>query len=84
MMLGTGRSGVTIAASTLAQAGLIKNAHGAITIVDRDGLEQAACECYEVAREQFAGLLRPLQPVPLRGATRRLKPARNSLEPFDL
>jgi CRP-like cAMP-binding protein len=60
MMLGTGRSGVTIAASTLQQAGLIKNAHGTITIVDRHGLEAAACECYEVAREQFDGLLRPM------------------------
>jgi CRP-like cAMP-binding protein len=58
MMLGTGRSGVAIAASTLQQAGFIKYAHGTIKILDRPGLEQAACECYEVAREQFAGLLR--------------------------
>jgi CRP-like cAMP-binding protein len=65
MMLGTGRSGVTIAASTLQQAGLIKNAHGTITIVDRLGLESAACECYEVAREQFAGLLRPMHAAPV-------------------
>jgi CRP-like cAMP-binding protein len=85
MMLGTGRSGVTIAASTLAQAGFIKNAHGTITIRDRAGLEQAACECYEVAREQFAGLLRPMQAVPpARGTPARLKPARNSKETLDL
>jgi CRP-like cAMP-binding protein len=58
MMLGTGRSGVTIAAGTLQQAGFIKYGHGIITILDRDGLENAACECYEVAREQFSGLLR--------------------------
>jgi CRP-like cAMP-binding protein len=58
MMLGTGRSGVTIAAATLQQAGFIRYAHGMITILDRLGLEQAACECYEVAREQFGGLLR--------------------------
>jgi hypothetical protein len=58
MMLGTGRSGVAIAASTLQQAGFIRNAHGVITIVDRAGLESAACECYEVARDQFAGMLR--------------------------
>ena len=54
MMLGTSRSGVAMAA-----AGLIKFAHGVITILDRPALERAACECYEVAREQFAGLLRP-------------------------
>jgi CRP-like cAMP-binding protein len=58
MMLGTGRSGVTIAAATLQQAGFIKYAHGLITILDRPGLENASCECYEVAREQFGGLLR--------------------------
>jgi CRP-like cAMP-binding protein len=60
MMLGTGRSGVTIAAGTLQQAGFIRYAHGSITIRDREGLENASCECYEVAREQFGGLLRPI------------------------
>ncbi len=59
MMLGTGRSGVTIAAATLQQAGFIRYGHGLITILDRAGLEDASCECYEVAREQFAGMLRP-------------------------
>ena len=58
MMLGTQRSGVTIAAGTLQQAGFISYARGVITILDRDGLEGASCECYEVAREQFGGLLR--------------------------
>ncbi|GAC1443137.1 MAG: Crp/Fnr family transcriptional regulator [Vulcanimicrobiaceae bacterium] len=58
MMLGTGRSGVTIAAATLQQAGFISYAHGKIRIVDREGLENASCECYQVAREQFAGLVR--------------------------
>jgi len=55
MMLGTGRSGVTIAAATLQRAGFIRYAHGLITILDRPGLEDAACECYSVARAQFAG-----------------------------
>jgi CRP-like cAMP-binding protein len=58
MMLGARRSGVTIAAATLQQAGFIRYAHGRITMLNRKGLEDAACECYEVAREQFAGLLR--------------------------
>ncbi len=60
MMLGTGRSGVTIAAATLQRAGFISYAHGTIRILDRAGLENASCECYEVAREQFGGMLRPL------------------------
>ncbi len=58
MMLGTNRSGVAIAAATLQKAGFIKYAHGTIKILDRPGLAQAACECYEVAHAQFAGLLR--------------------------
>ncbi len=58
MMLGTGRSGVTIAVGTLQQAGFMRSTHGCVTILDRFGLEGAACECYEVAREQFGGLLR--------------------------
>jgi len=58
MMLGTGRSGVTIAAATLRHAGFITYARGVITILDRAGLEDATCECYGVAREQFAGILR--------------------------
>jgi CRP-like cAMP-binding protein len=65
MMLGARRSGVTIAAATLQQAGFIRYAHGHIELLDRVGLEGAACECYEVAREQFAGLLRSVQPSTL-------------------
>jgi CRP-like cAMP-binding protein len=58
MMLGTGQSGVAIAAGTLQHAGLIKYTRGMITILDQPGLEAASCECYAVARSQFGGLLR--------------------------
>lgn len=61
MMLGTNRSGVTIAVATLRQAGFIRYNHGKIAVLDRPGLEDAACECYDVARKQFAGLLRPVR-----------------------
>ena len=57
MMLGARRSGVTIAAASLQQAGFIRYARGKIVILDRKGLENAACECYAVAREQFQPLL---------------------------
>ncbi len=57
MMLGARRSGVTIAAATLQQAGFIRYAHGHIVITNREGLEDASCECYGVAREQFGALL---------------------------
>ena len=58
MMLGTQRSGVSIAAGTLQNAGFIRYGQGTITILDREGLMNASCECYDVAREQFGGLLR--------------------------
>lgn len=59
MMLGARRSGVTIAAATLAQAGFIRYAHGHIVILNRQGLEETSCECYGVARAQFGPLLEP-------------------------
>jgi CRP-like cAMP-binding protein len=63
MMLGARRSGVTIAAATLQQAGFIRYAHGHIVILNRQGLEDASCECYGVARAQFGPLLEPLGTV---------------------
>lgn len=58
MMLGTRRSGVTIAVATLREAGFLSSVQGKIEVLDRSGLESASCECYELARKQFAGILR--------------------------
>lgn len=58
MMIGSRRSGVTIAIATLREAGFLTSVQGKITILDRAGLEASSCECYRVAQEQFAGLLR--------------------------
>jgi signal transduction histidine kinase len=52
-MLGVRRAGVTEAAVRLREAGLIGYAHGRIRILDRAGLESAACECYRVINEEF-------------------------------
>jgi hypothetical protein len=57
-MLGVRRSGVSIAAGTLAQAGFIQYRRGNITIVDSKGLESASCECYRVVRDRTERLMR--------------------------
>jgi DNA-binding GntR family transcriptional regulator len=56
-MLGVRRASVTVAAGMLQQAGLIRYSRGRVTIVDRDRLEEASCECYGVVRGQHARLL---------------------------
>ncbi len=56
IMLGVRRSTVSIAASMLQRAGLIRYQHGHITILDRHGLENAACECYEAVATQYRTL----------------------------
>ena len=53
-MLGTRRSSVSVAASILQKAGLIYYNRGNVTILDRAALEEAACECYTIMKEQLA------------------------------
>ncbi len=52
-MLGCRRSGVTIAAGTLKQAGIIGYSRGRITILDREALEDTSCECYRLLYHNF-------------------------------
>ena len=56
VMLGVRRSTVSIAAGTLQKAGIIRYHHGKITIIDRVGLENAACECYEAVASEYRAL----------------------------
>ena len=56
-MLGVRREGVTEGALKLQQAGLIRYARGRISVLDRQGLEQRTCECYEVVKKEYDRLL---------------------------
>ena len=53
-MLGAGRPSVTLAAGVLQRAGIIRYSRGKVTILNRKGLEDAACECYRVI-QRFDG-----------------------------
>ena len=47
-MLGCRRSSVTSAMGQLQKAGVIRSEHGRVRILNREGLEKRACECYRV------------------------------------
>ena len=57
MMLGVRRASVSVVLSQLQEQGLIKSAAGKITVLDRSGLEEAACECYRTATNEYDRLL---------------------------
>lgn len=58
-MLGARRASVNVAARTLQSAGLIRYNRGRLTILDRAGLEEVACECYFVMRSALEAALGP-------------------------
>jgi len=57
VMLGVRRAGVTVAAGSLQRAGLIRYRQGRVTILDREALEAAACECYRITTDEYDRLL---------------------------
>jgi CRP-like cAMP-binding protein len=62
MMLAASRPTVTVVAGTLQKAGLIKYRHGRVTIMDRENLEAASCECYRAATDLLEGVTDGMKP----------------------
>lgn len=56
-MLAVRRPGVTVAIGALEKAKLIEHRYGSISILDKDGLEKAACECYRTLKDRERELL---------------------------
>lgn len=51
-MLGVRVAGVNEAVGALVLSGLVKHSRGNIEILDREGLERAACECYRTVKNE--------------------------------
>jgi CRP-like cAMP-binding protein len=52
-LLGVRRQTVTVIVGGLQAAGCIKSRHGAVRVLNREGLEASCCECYRVARSLY-------------------------------
>jgi CRP-like cAMP-binding protein len=57
LMLGVQRPIVSNAVAQLQEAGFVEYGHGVMDVLDRPGLEAAACVCYETVRDNFERLL---------------------------
>ena len=55
-IIGIRRAGVTEAVGRLTNSGVIGHTRGAITVVDQEVLEAAACECRDIIRAEFERL----------------------------
>ena len=58
-MLGVRRPSVSIVASVLQKAGLIRYSRGNIRILDVKGMQDGSCECYETVKAHYKRLLSP-------------------------
>jgi CRP-like cAMP-binding protein len=56
MMLGARRTTVTVVAGSLQQSGLIEYRRGHVKILNREDLEAAACQCYQVSKGLYNNL----------------------------
>ena len=52
-LLGTNRQTVSVLVSTLEKAGILNVDGRLVTVADRNRLKEAACECYDIIRENY-------------------------------
>jgi CRP-like cAMP-binding protein len=57
-MLGVRRQTVTVFAGTLQTAGFISYRRGTMRIINREGLEDASCECYELTKSFYDRIMK--------------------------
>jgi CRP-like cAMP-binding protein len=55
--MGVRREAISMAANKLQAAGMISSTRGQITVLDRQGIESVACECYKMVKREFDRLL---------------------------
>jgi CRP-like cAMP-binding protein len=70
MMLGYQRAGVSIAMGSLVKAGLIEHKRGTVIIINRPGLEAAACSCYREMQNELDECLPHAEPARVLGFKR--------------
>ncbi len=63
LTLGVRRAGVTEAAGDLRDAGIINYQRGHIQILDRQGMNARACECYQVIKDEYDRLYADLSKI---------------------
>ena len=56
LTLGVRRAGVTVAAKSFKDSGIINYRRGSIQVVDRRALEEIACECYHLVKAEYDSL----------------------------
>ncbi len=52
-MLGVNRPSVSISAVSLQNRGFIKYSRGHITVINRPGLEELTCECFQIVKNEY-------------------------------
>ena len=62
MMLGAQRTTVTMVAGNLQRSGLIEYRRGHVKILNRENLEEAACDCYKITKNLYDNLYKQYLP----------------------